>query len=58
MENREKIAELYKKYNLTAEDVYKHKHYLIITRSGIEKIMASGTDQSMIAAPVSGPNQL
>ena len=40
MENREKIAELYKKYSLTADDVYKHKHYLIITRSGIEKIMA------------------
>ena len=40
MENREKIAELYKKYKLTAEDVYKHKHYLIITRPGIEKIQA------------------
>ena len=40
MENREKIAELYKKYNLTADDVFKHKHYLILTRSGIEKIMA------------------
>ena len=40
MENRDKIADLYKKYSLTADDVYKHKHYLIITRSGIEKIMA------------------
>ena len=38
--NREKIAELYKKYELTKDDVFKHKHYLIITRSGIEKIMA------------------
>ena len=38
--NRSKIAELYKKYELTADDVFKHKHYLIITRSGIEKIMA------------------
>ena len=36
--NREKIADLYKKYNLTKDDVFKHKHYLIITRSGIEKI--------------------
>jgi len=38
--NRERLAELYKKYNLTTEDVYKHKHYLIITRSGVEKIMS------------------
>ena len=38
--NREKIAELYKKYELTSEDVFKHQHYLIITRSGIEKIQA------------------
>ena len=38
--NRERLAELYKEYNLSADDVYKHKHYLIITRSGIEKIQA------------------
>ncbi len=38
--NREKITELYKKYNLTKDDVFKHQHYLIITRSGIEKIQA------------------
>lgn len=37
---RDKIAELYKKYELTEKDVFKHKHYLIITRSGIEKIQA------------------
>ncbi len=35
-----KIKEMYKRYNLTASDVYKHKHYVIITRSGIEKVMA------------------
>ena len=35
-----KIKEMYNKYNLTANDVYKHKHYVIITRSGIEKVMA------------------
>ena len=38
--NREKIKELYEKYSLTPEDVFKHQHYLIITRSGIEKIQA------------------
>jgi hypothetical protein len=38
--NRERITELYKKYELTKEDVFKHQHYLIITRSGIEKIQA------------------
>ncbi len=38
--NREKVAELYKKYELTKEDIFKHQHYLIITRSGIEKIQA------------------
>ncbi|NQY42964.1 MAG: hypothetical protein HRT87_06465 [Legionellales bacterium] len=38
--NRERLTELYKKYNLTKDDVFKHKHYLIITRSGIEKIQA------------------
>lgn len=39
--NREKIAELYKKYDLSKDDVFKHQHYLIITRSGIEKIQAT-----------------
>jgi hypothetical protein len=38
--NREKIAELYKKYDLKQDNVFKHQHYLILTRSGIEKIMA------------------
>ena len=36
--NRERLTELYKRYELTKEDVFKHQHYLIITRSGIEKI--------------------
>ena len=36
----DKLRELYKKYNLTANDVYKHKHYVIITRPGIDKIQA------------------
>ena len=38
--NRDKIAILYKKYNLASNDVFKHKHYLIITRAGIDKIQA------------------
>jgi hypothetical protein len=36
--NRDKLLELYKKYDLTAEDVFKHQHYVIITRQGIDKI--------------------
>ena len=38
--DRDKIAELYKKYNLVPEDIHKHQHYLIITRAGIDKIQA------------------
>jgi hypothetical protein len=38
--NREELAKLYKQYELTPEDVFKHKHYTIITRSGIDKIQA------------------
>jgi hypothetical protein len=35
-----KLKEMYLKYNLTKADVYKHQHYIIITRAGIEKVMA------------------
>ena len=38
--NKEKLTVLYKKYELEKSDVFKHQHYLIITRSGIEKIQA------------------
>lgn len=38
--NKEKLTVLYKKYELTKDDVYKHKHYLIITRQGVDKIQA------------------
>jgi len=38
--NKEKLTELYKEYDLTKDDVFKHQHYLIITRSGIDKIQA------------------
>ena len=38
--NREKLKDLYNHYSLTADDVFKHQHYVIITRQGIEKIQA------------------
>jgi len=38
--NKEKLTILYKKYELTKEDIFKHKHYLIITRQGVDKIQA------------------
>ena len=34
------LKEKYIRYNLTKDDVFKHQHYIIITRSGIEKIAA------------------
>lgn len=46
MTNRDKIAELYKKYYLTPDDVFKHQHYTIITRAGIDKIQ--GVEQIKI----------
>jgi|TARA_R100000084_G_C4626899_1_gene136255 histidinol phosphatase-like PHP family hydrolase len=36
----EKLKEKYLKYGLEKADVFKHQHYRIITRSGIEKIAA------------------
>ena len=36
----DKIKEKYLFYGLEKEDLFKHQHYLIITRSGIEKIQA------------------
>jgi hypothetical protein len=40
--NKQKLTELYKKYNLTKDDFFKHQnnHYTIVTRQGIDKIMA------------------
>ena len=38
--NREKIKEMYLKYGLEEKDVFKHQHYLILTRSAISKIQA------------------
>jgi len=36
----EKIKEKYNHYGLEKEDIFKHQHFLIITRSGIDKIQA------------------
>ena len=36
----EKIKEKYLHYGLEKDDIYKHQHYLIITRSGIDRIQA------------------
>ena len=38
--DRNKLVDLYKKYELEKQDVFKHQHYVIITRQGIEKIAA------------------
>ena len=38
--NKEKLKELYNKYKLDKSDFFKHQHYTIITRQGIDKIQA------------------
>ena len=38
--NKDKLLVLYKKYKLDKEDFFKHQHYTIITRQGIDKIQA------------------
>tara|TARA_R110002050_G_scaffold66786_4_gene144737 strand:+ start:8949 stop:9344 length:396 start_codon:yes stop_codon:yes gene_type:complete len=35
---KDRLAKLYKKYSLEADDFFKHQHYTIITRAGIDKI--------------------
>lgn len=37
---KDKLIELYKKYNLDPDDFFKHQHYTIVTRQGIDKIQA------------------
>ena len=54
--DREKLAKLYKKYQLTADDIFKHKHYMIVTRAGIDKIQAIENIQIEYSAIVSQPN--
>jgi hypothetical protein len=38
--NKERLLELYNKYELAKEDFFKHQHYTIIPRAGIDKIQA------------------
>ena len=40
--NRDRLKELYVHYNLNEEDIFRHKKfgYIMITRTGIEKIMS------------------
>ena len=46
METKQDILNrLFKENNLTEEDVFKHKFYNIITRSGIDKIQATNSIQ-------------
>jgi len=41
-ENKQALAELYRKYNLGKDDIFKHRlGFVIITRTGIEKIQMS-----------------
>ena len=41
MNKRDILNKLFVENNLTEEDVFKHQHYTIITRAGIEKIQAN-----------------
>ena len=41
MKDKDILNRLFVENNLTNEDVFKHQHYTIITRSGIEKIQAN-----------------
>jgi len=56
MRNREQLEELYKKYNLTTEHVFKHQHYIIITRAGIEKVQALADIDIRYEVVTSEPN--
>ena len=38
--NKEKLKELYEKYELNPNHFFKHQHYTIITRAGIDAIQA------------------
>lgn len=40
MTQKELQNKLYKEYGLHSEDFFKHQHYTILTRTGIEKIQA------------------
>lgn len=54
------LNKLYKEYGLATEDVFSHKHYKIITRSGIEKIQAKAgiTINFIVEASISTVNNV
>ena len=53
----EKLKEMFYKYELIKEtDVFRHKHYAILTRSGIEKIQAKENIKVKIDIIKSEPN--
>lgn len=56
MRNREQLEELYKKYELTTDHVFKHQHYIIITRAGIEKVQALADIDIKYEVVTSEPN--
>ena len=43
--NKERLKELYEMYDLKPEHFFKHQHYTIITRQGIDKIQAKAKIQ-------------
>ena len=43
--NKDKLLEMYNTYELSKEDFFKHQHYTIITRQGIDKIQAKAKIQ-------------
>jgi hypothetical protein len=53
----EKLTEMFYKYKLIKEtDVFKHKHFAILTRSGIEKIQAQEKIEVRFEVVTSEPN--
>ena len=38
--DKTKLRELYNKYELEPNDVFKHRHYVVLTRQAIDKIIA------------------
>ena len=38
--DKTKLRELYNKYELEPNDVFKHQHYVVLTRQAIDKIIA------------------
>ena len=42
---KDTLRRLFTENNLVAEDVFKHQHYTIITRAGIDKIQAAQNNQ-------------